>query len=232
MNAHIAKVFENAFLEKLQNQYDKGKEAHGLEKRRLLLKFKKFLFRSRILTVHNEEYERLNQQINSMPFKEIHLKENWDESYRDMEHPLLKKSVMHHLSSVVKKNNFTPVEMTKAYLTTPNAKKLMESYIFDKEDIEKLRRDIFDNPDKYEEMLRKEEKYEFEDVRLPYWERLRNIRFRNVDDTMYWYGLYNEGKNPFENLPYYRDYIGYKDWADNIEERALDSLKFAVNSLL
>jgi len=61
---------------------------------------------------------------------------------------------MHHLSSVVKKQNFTPVEMTKAYLTTPNARDLMESYVFDKNDIEKLRDDIFENPEKYEEILR------------------------------------------------------------------------------
>jgi len=39
-----------------------------------------------------------------------------------MKHPLLEKSIMHHLSSVVKKQNWTPVEITKAYLTTPNAK--------------------------------------------------------------------------------------------------------------
>lgn len=154
VNEHVATVFQNAYLERLNNQYEKGKEAHGLEKRRLLLKFKKFLFKSRILTVYQEEYERLQNQLASMPFKEIHLKENWDQSYRDMQHPLLEKSIMHHLSSVVKKQNFTPVEMTKAYLTTPNARDLMESYVFDKNDIEKLRDDIFANPEKYEEILR------------------------------------------------------------------------------
>jgi len=44
--------------------------------------------------------------------------------------------------------------------------------------------------------------------------------------------VYNDGHNPYTSLPYYREYYGYKDWVDQIEERAVDSLKFAVNSLL
>eukprot|EP00351_Strombidinopsis_sp_SopsisLIS2011_P005249 CAMPEP_0116872568 /NCGR_PEP_ID=MMETSP0463-20121206/3342_1 /TAXON_ID=181622 /ORGANISM="Strombidinopsis sp, Strain SopsisLIS2011" /LENGTH=168 /DNA_ID=CAMNT_0004512967 /DNA_START=55 /DNA_END=561 /DNA_ORIENTATION=- len=165
-----------------------------------------------------------------MPFKEIHLKENWDQSYRDMQHPMLEKSVMSHLSKVVKKNNFTPVEMTKSYLTTPNSKKLMESFVFDKKDTEKLREDIYANPEKYEKMLHKEEG-DF------YWKHEKYIKPRTKipsreEEYEYWYMVLNDGLNPLESLPYYREYCGYKDWVDQIEDKALDSLKFAVNSLV
>jgi hypothetical protein len=43
--------------------YDKSKEAHNLEKRRMLIRFKKFLFQSRILTYSYEEAERTMKQL-------------------------------------------------------------------------------------------------------------------------------------------------------------------------
>lgn len=44
VNAKIHSIFEQAYLEKLFTVYTKSQEAHGLEKRRMLIKFKKFLF--------------------------------------------------------------------------------------------------------------------------------------------------------------------------------------------
>jgi hypothetical protein len=60
-----------------------------LEKRRMFIKFKKFLFQSRILTYAHEETDRLFQQLKNMPAREPHLKEQWDggKSFREMEHP-------------------------------------------------------------------------------------------------------------------------------------------------
>jgi hypothetical protein len=48
-----------AYLEKLNSVYNKSQEAHSLEKRRMFIKFKKFLFQSRILTYAHEETDRL-----------------------------------------------------------------------------------------------------------------------------------------------------------------------------
>lgn len=53
-----------------------------------------------------------------------------------------------------------------------------------------------------------------------------------MEEYFYWYQVLNDGLNPYDNLPYFREYAGYKDWADEVEDKALDSLKFAVNSLL
>jgi hypothetical protein len=49
VNNKINNIFENAFLQRLDQIYKKSEEAHGLEKRRMFIKFKKFLIRSRIL---------------------------------------------------------------------------------------------------------------------------------------------------------------------------------------
>lgn len=48
-----------------------------------------------------------------MPFKEIHLTEKWDETYRNQEHPELHKSVLWHLSKAIGKRNIAPVELAK-----------------------------------------------------------------------------------------------------------------------
>ena len=50
VNSQIQKIFQNAYLEKLQLVHDRSKEAHNLEKRRMFIRFKKFLFQSRILS--------------------------------------------------------------------------------------------------------------------------------------------------------------------------------------
>jgi hypothetical protein len=47
----------------------------------------------------------------------------------------------------------TPVEITKQYLTNPNLVQPMSLYTFDKEELLKLRKDVFENPEKYEKML-------------------------------------------------------------------------------
>lgn len=46
-------------MEKLNRIYEKSKEAHSLEKRRMYLNFKKFLFHSRIMTYMTEELDKL-----------------------------------------------------------------------------------------------------------------------------------------------------------------------------
>lgn len=61
MNDNIQKIFEDAYLEKLNRVFEKSKEAHNLEKRRMYIRFKKFLFHSRIMTYMHEEFDRLSK---------------------------------------------------------------------------------------------------------------------------------------------------------------------------
>ena len=51
-------MFKGAYIDKLKQVFDKSKEAHGLEKRRMFIKFKKFLFQNRILKYQSEEMDR------------------------------------------------------------------------------------------------------------------------------------------------------------------------------
>ena len=56
MNEIIDEVFVNAYLEKLDKVKQKSKEAQKVEKRRMIVRLKKFLFRSRIQKYGNEEH--------------------------------------------------------------------------------------------------------------------------------------------------------------------------------
>ena len=38
--------------------------------------------------------------------------------------------------------------------------------------------------------------------------------------------------SPLDSFPYAREFEAYKFWADGIDEKAIDTLRFAVNSLL
>lgn len=50
----ITKVFENAYIKRMKTMFDKSKEAQSLERRRMFIRMKRFLFRSRCVTEGNE----------------------------------------------------------------------------------------------------------------------------------------------------------------------------------
>ena len=58
MNDKIQQIFETAYVNRLSHIYEKSKEAHGLEKRRMFIRLKKYLFESRILNYAGEEILR------------------------------------------------------------------------------------------------------------------------------------------------------------------------------
>jgi hypothetical protein len=149
-------VFENAYLEKLQKVYDKSTEVQNLEKRRMFIRFKKFLFQSRILNFFDEEMERTFKILQNMPYKLPHLTEKWDgdKTWREMDHPELQSSFLYYFSKIVGRTNIAPIELGKKYLTDPSMHNKMNLFTFDKEELLKLRRDILENPKKYELLLR------------------------------------------------------------------------------
>jgi hypothetical protein len=230
VNAKIQAIFEMAYLERLNTIYAKSEEAHSLEKRRMFIKFKKFLFQSRILTYAHEETERLFAQLKNMPFKEIHLKEKWDSplSFREMQHPHAHQSFLAHLAKAIGKASIAPPELAKAYLTSGEKAKLLTTYTFDKAELEKLRDDILANPVKYEMALRSQEQNKGDQQ---FGNKLQ-MKVKKFEEYDYWFRTLNEGTLPHDTLPYYKQLVAYKDFVDSIESKAFNTLKLTVQRLL
>ena len=54
----IEKVFENAYIERLQNIYDRSREAQALDRRRMYYRLKRYLFKSRCVTYGAESWDK------------------------------------------------------------------------------------------------------------------------------------------------------------------------------
>ena len=122
----------------------------------------------------------------------------------------------------------------KTYLTDPEAAKTLSAYTFDKVALEKLQKDLLENPQKYEAWF-------LADKELDYFESKEYLdpvgKFERADAMAYtwehWYRLINDGKFPkIETWPMKVEYHHYKEWADGIKHQALDSLKGVVARLL
>ena len=103
--------------------------------------------------------------------------------------------------------------------------------------MKKLRRDLLENPEKYEEMLKRKADEEHEDSWLMEMDPGRYGEHRTAlwDDREYWHRLRMDGycvKRRPDNWPKRVEYYKFKEWADSIEERALDTLKYTVSRLL
>ena len=216
VNKITNEIFETAYLERLDMVYEKSKEAQSLDKRRMFIRFKKFLMKSRLLAYLGEETARLTQQIQALPFKQIHLSEDWDKSHRDQDHPELRQSVMWHLSKAINKSTLAPPELIRTYLTDPEAAKSLQAYTFDKDELEKLRKDILMDPGKYEEVLLKQPEHDpFYDRRDPGgWLASMEARAWKKD---YQYRLINDGDTGLlENWPMRVEFHAYRVWAESI----------------
>jgi len=159
-----------------------------------------------------------------MPLKEPHLKEQWDgaTTLREMEHPDIQKSFLWHLSSAIGKQTIAPAEIAKKFLTDPKTAQALTTFTFNKGELERLRSDILENPTKYEAALRAKK------PENPLYGYKPAQKVKKHDEYDYWFRVLNGGILPTDSLPYYKQLVAYKDWVEQIESKALDTLKLTV----
>lgn len=60
----------------------------------------------------------------------------------------------------------------------------------------------------------------------------RDLGHAKHEELEHWYRVFNDGKCPVDSFPYIQEYNEYKHWVDQIEYKALGTLRTAVNKLL
>jgi hypothetical protein len=83
----------------------------------MFLRFKRFLIEKRVMHSINDTLKRDMKRIDALPYKLPHLTEGFNKSFRDMQHPDLEHSFLHHLSAAVGKVSLTPSELAQHYFT-------------------------------------------------------------------------------------------------------------------
>jgi hypothetical protein len=110
--------------------------------------------------------------------------------------------------------------MTKEYLTNPKAREQLSLLTLDKAELQRLRNDVLTDPDKYIKVFTRREPID-EDLLWP--RRIEEEKFLERD---FWWRFYNNHQiTPMEKWPKKREYEMYKDWADDVESKAIDTLR-------
>jgi len=154
--------------------------------------------------------------------------EQWDGAItiREMEHPEIKNSFLWHLSSAIQKQTLAPPEIAKKFLTDSKTAQALTTFTFDKGELERIRSDILENPAKYEAALRAKK------PENPQYGYKPLTKIKKHDEYDYWFRVLNGGILPADSLPYYKQLVSYKDFVEQIESRALNTLKLTVQRLI
>ena len=65
---------------------------------------------------------------------------------------------MYHISKAIGRVSFSPIELTKEYLTKPDMRNQLSMLTVDKAELLKLQEDLYANPQKWTEILSKRER--------------------------------------------------------------------------
>jgi len=87
---------------------------------------------------------------------------------------------------------------------------------------------------KYEAIFTKQEPIDWGQTRH-FWAPERNKTYwLRLTDQSFWHSMLNDGQveTPTHNWPYFNEYNSYKAWFDEVEDKALNTLKTAVAQLL
>ena len=60
----------------------------------------------------------------------------------------------------------------------------------------------------------------------------RGLSIAKKEEQEYWFRVMNDGMCPLDSFPYAKEFNAYKDWAERIELKAVDTLRMCINKLL
>lgn len=112
--------------------FEQSKETQSLDRRRMFIRMKRFLLKTRCTERGTESHEKQIARMENYDYKLPHCSETWTSSWRDTKHPMIEKSPLFYLSKAIGRVNISPVELTQEYLTNPKARETLSSLTIDK----------------------------------------------------------------------------------------------------
>jgi glycerophosphoryl diester phosphodiesterase len=88
----------------------------------MFVRLKKFMFKNKVLTYARETFKQETARLRNYPYRLPHGQENNEQSWLEVSHPQIEKSPLHIIAKAIGRVSLSPVEMTKEYLTNPNAR--------------------------------------------------------------------------------------------------------------
>jgi hypothetical protein len=128
------------------------------------------------------------------------LTEKWDKSFRDMDHPNIKKSPLHYISKAIGRVNLAPAELAQTYLTQPEMRGKLSMVTFDEAELRRLQADILAEPDKYIEAFTAREPSEIDLVQNQ--RKDRDVPGYKQEDKAHWFRVLNDGRCPIDAFPW------------------------------
>lgn len=106
----------------------------------------------------------------------------------------------------------------------------MTMFALDQNELEKLQIDVLSNPEKYEQLLTN---YQTETADSKLSTKMdRGLARAKQDEQEYWFRVMNDGMCPLDSFPYAKEFSAYKEWADRIENNAVNTLRMCIDKLL
>lgn len=103
-------------------------------------------------------------------------------------------------------------------------------FTLNKSELEKLNEDVLSNPEKYEMIFRGHDIPEIDSFRIA--KSQRDLLLNKMDEYEYWYRVLNDGFCPIDTWTYNSEFRSYKEWAELIETKAMNTLRTAINKLI
>ena len=120
MNERVKEMFTEKWKEKIAWKHEKFKNAKILEKRRMLLRLKKWIIQKRLLSIGNDSVIQLTTRGALLQPKSFYIPKSVNERWRIGENPELKKSIFYHIMKCISRDNVPlPPEALEDYLSNP-----------------------------------------------------------------------------------------------------------------
>jgi hypothetical protein len=197
----INEKFEKSFREMCNKVAESCKELQSIEKKRMWLKLRKWVFLNRIMEYKSKKSLIRELRTKTLGDKKFFIPDQIDISYRDLQHPDIKKSPYYVLAGLFKLKNTSPEYALKHAVTSGSG--LFKHLEIDKEKLNEIKSELKTNPGKFIDVWESVLDKEFQ----KYYEGIEDQNLLEYEKS---YRLRHEGKSITDYFPKNKEWEEFK----------------------